>query len=93
MSDFLQDILHDIDFFHIIECDKEAVLYRNDYCELEEGKIMKKDIDFVLLIAGLAICAVIGIITLLLFQNASFSGMCIIAAAIVYSSSLQSKDS
>jgi hypothetical protein len=54
---------------------------------------MKKDIDFVLLIAGLAICAVIGIITLLLFQNASFSGMCIIAGAIVYSSSLQSKDS
>jgi hypothetical protein len=55
--------------------------------------IMKKDIDFTLLIAGLAICVVIGIIALLLFQDASFSGMCIIAAAIVYSSSLQRKDS
>jgi hypothetical protein len=55
--------------------------------------IMKKDIDFTLLIAGIAICVVIGIIALLLFQDASFSGMCIIAAAIVYSSSLQRKDS
>jgi hypothetical protein len=52
-----------------------------------------KDINFTLLIAGLAICAVVGIVTLLIFQDLSFSGMCIIAVAILYSSSLQSKDS
>ncbi len=52
-----------------------------------------KDINFELLIAGLVICAVLGVVTLLIFQDLSFSGMCIIATAILYSSALQSRDS
>jgi hypothetical protein len=52
-----------------------------------------KDINFFILIAGLVICLVIGSVTFLIFQDLSFSGMCMIVTAILYSSSLQSNDS
>lgn len=41
-------------------------------------------------IAGFFICALIGIVTLLIFQNVLVSGMCMISASILYSSSLSS---
>lgn len=68
-------------------CKKIIIPYSNG------GFVSMKDINFELLIAGLVICAALGVVTLLIFQDLSFSGMCIIATAILYSSSLQSRDS
>ena len=49
-----------------------------------------KNFDVYIFIAGLSISVLIGILTLLIFQNLLFSGMCIISASILYSSCLSS---
>ena len=49
-----------------------------------------KKINVDIFIAGLFISDLIGIVTLLIFRDLSFSGMCIIASAILYSTCLSS---
>lgn len=47
-----------------------------------------KKINVDVFIAGLFISALIGMVTLLIFQDLPFSGMCIIASAILYTTCL-----
>ncbi|MCR5448830.1 MAG: hypothetical protein K6F23_05475 [Solobacterium sp.] len=50
-----------------------------------------KDLNYLVFLVGLFISFMTGIITLLIFHDLSFSGMCIIASAILYSHSLEQK--
>lgn len=50
-----------------------------------------KDFNFMTFIAGLFIVVIVGVITLLLGQGFEFSGLCMVAAAILYSCSLEEK--
>ena len=49
-----------------------------------------KDLNVMTFVAGLVVTAVIGIVVLLLLQDLTFAGLCIVATAILYSSSLES---
>ena len=51
-----------------------------------------KDFNPMVFVTGLFITAVIGLIVLLLLENLTFSGLCMVAAAILYSCSLEKTD-
>ena len=52
-----------------------------------------KDINFTVLIAGFVISLLAGAAALVFFEDLYFSGMCMIAAAVLYTGSLQNKAS